>query len=203
MIASSDPGRGAVQNIAERKKRIIIAITGASGALMGVRALEMLSESGVETHLVVSNAACLTITRETGRRIEDITAMASCRYDPDDLGAAIASGSFVTQGMMIVPCSIKTLSAVANSYADNLIVRAADVCLKEGRPLLLAVREAPLHGGHLRLMQLAARAGAIIYPPIPFFYGAPRSLDEALTQTVGRMLLRMGIDNPNYPRWVG
>jgi flavin prenyltransferase len=203
VIASSEPGREAAQNTAARKKRIIIAITGASGALLGVRALELLSESEVETHLVVSTAACLTITRETGRRIEDITTLASCRYAPDNLGAAIASGSFVTQGMMIVPCSIKTLSAVANSYADNLIARAADVCLKEGRPLLLAVREAPLHGGHLRLMGLAARVGAIIYPPIPFFYGAPQSLDEALTQTVGRMLLRMGIDNPNYPRWAG
>jgi flavin prenyltransferase len=203
VIASSEPGRGAVQNTAAQKKRIIIAITGASGALLGVRALELLGESNVETHLVVSTGACLTITRETGRRIEDVAALASCQYDPDDLGAAIASGSFITQGMLIIPCSIKTLSAVANSYADNLIARAADVCLKEGRPLLLAVREAPLHRGHLRLMDLAARAGAIIYPPIPFFYGVPQNLDETLTQMVGRMLLRMGIDNPNYPRWIG
>jgi 4-hydroxy-3-polyprenylbenzoate decarboxylase len=183
--------------------RVIVAITGASGSILGVRALELLRQAGVETHLVISAGARLTLLRETGRKIEDVNGLASFFYDPGDLGAAIASGSFITRGMLIVPCSMKTLSAVANSYADNLIVRAADVCLKEGRPLLLAVRETPLHRGHLRLMDLAARAGAIIYPPIPFFYGASQSLDEILTQTVGRMLLRLGIDNPNYPRWIG
>jgi flavin prenyltransferase len=183
--------------------RVIVAITGASGSILGVRTLELLGQAGMETHLVISAGARLTIPRETGRTIEDVNGLASFNYNPADVGAEIASGSFITRGMMIVPCSIKTLSAVANSYADNLIVRAADVCLKEGRPLLLAVRETPLHRGHLRLMDLAARAGAILYPPIPFFYGAPQSLDEMLTQTVGRMLLRLGIENPSYPRWVG
>lgn len=183
--------------------RVIVAISGASGSILGIRLLEMIGEAGLETHLVVSASARLTIARETGRKIEEVTALASFNYDPADLQAAIASGSFVTRGMLIVPCSIKTLSGVANSYADNLIVRAADVCLKEGRPLLLAVRETPLHRGHLRLMDLAARAGAIIYPPIPFFYGAPQNLNEVITQIAGRMLLRMGIENLHYPRWAG
>jgi 4-hydroxy-3-polyprenylbenzoate decarboxylase len=188
---------------AAEARRVILAITGASGSILGLRLLELLNEAGVETHLVISAGAKLTIPRETGREIAAVAASASYHYETSDLGAAIASGSFVTQGMLIAPCSIKTLSAVANSYADNLIARAADVCLKEGRPLLLAVREAPYHRGHLRLMDLAARAGAIIYPPIPFFYGGPQSLDEVVTQIAGRMLLRLGIDNPAYPRWVG
>ncbi len=184
-------------------RRIIVAISGASGSILGLRVLQLLKDIGVETHLVISAGARLTLPRETGRTVDEAHTLASVHYEPDDLGAAIASGSFITQGMLIVPCSIKTLSAVANTYADNLIARAADVCLKEGRPLLLAVREAPLHRGHLRLMDLAARSGAIIYPPIPAFYGAPQSLDEAVTHIAGRMLLRMGIDNPAYPRWVG
>jgi 4-hydroxy-3-polyprenylbenzoate decarboxylase len=197
MNAQSKPGPRYVSN------RVIVAITGASGSILGVRLLELLREAGLETHLVISEGARLTLNRETGQKVEEVADLARYSYDPTDLQAAIASGSFVTRGMFIVPCSIKTLSAVANSYADNLIVRAADVCLKEGRPLLLAVRETPLHRGHLRLMDLAARLGAIIYPPIPFFYGAPQSLDEVITQIAGRMLLRLGIDNPAYPRWVG
>jgi 4-hydroxy-3-polyprenylbenzoate decarboxylase len=183
--------------------RVIVAITGASGSILGIRLLEMLREAGIETHLVISAGARLIIARETGRKIEEVTALASFNYDPADLQAGIASGSFVTRGMLIAPCSIKTLSGVANSYADNLIVRTADVCLKEGRPLLLAVRETPLHRGHLRLMDLAARAGAVIYPPIPFFYGAPQNLSEVITQIAGRMLLRIGIENSHYPRWIG
>ncbi len=184
-------------------RSVIVAITGASGAILGIRLLELLKEARLETHLVISTGARLTLARETGWKVEQVTALASFHYDPADLQAAIASGSFATRGMFIVPCSIKTLSGVANSYADNLIVRAADVCLKEGRPLILAVREAPLHRGHLRLMDLAARAGAVIYPPIPTFYQAPQSLDEAVTQIAGRILLRMGIENPHYPRWLG
>ncbi len=187
----SDPGR------------VIVAISGASGSILGIRLLEMLAEAGLETHLVISAGARLTIGRETRRKIEEVTALASYNYDPADLQAAVASGSFVTRGMLIAPCSIKTLSGVANSYADNLIVRAADVCLKEGRPLLLAVRETPLHRGHLRLMDLAARAGAIIYPPSPFYYGEPQDLNKLITQIAGRMLLRLGIENPHYPRWIG
>jgi 4-hydroxy-3-polyprenylbenzoate decarboxylase len=163
----------------------------------------MLKESGVETHLIVSEAARATIRQETDWKIEDVLALAAVRYDPGNLGAAVASGSFVTGGMLVLPCSIKTLSAIANSYTDTLIARAADVCLKEGRPLVLAVREAPFHPGHLRLMALAARAGAIIFPPIPSFYGRPESLDEMIDNLVGRMLLRLGIDNSAYTRWTG
>lgn len=183
--------------------RIIVAITGASGAILGIRALQMLREAGVETHLIVSDSARTTIVQETDWRAEDVIALASVHYDPEDTGAAIASGSFVSSGMLVAPCSIKTLSAIANSFAHNLVARAADVCLKEGRPLVLAVREAPFHAGHLRLMSLAAKAGAIIFPPIPSFYGRPQTLDEAIDNLVGRILLRLGIDNPAYPRWTG
>lgn len=184
-------------------KRIILAISGASGAILGVRALELLRRAEVETHLIISPAARRTLPEETGRSAAEIESLASFRYDPDDIGARLASGSFVTDGMLIAPCSIKTLSAVANSYADNLIVRAADVCLKEGRTLILAVRETPLHAGHLRLMRLAAAAGAVIFPPIPSFYGGPQTVDDLVTSLAGRMLLRLGIENDAYRRWEG
>lgn len=184
-------------------KRITLAITGASGAILGIRVLDLLRETGVETHLVVSPAARRTIPAETGRGVDEIEALASFHYDPADIGARLASGSFVTDGMLVVPCSIKTLSGIANSYSDNLVVRAADVCLKEGRALLLAVRETPLHPGHLRLMRLAAAAGAIIFPPIPSFYDGPQTVDDLVTDLAGRMLLRMGIENEHYPRWAG
>lgn len=182
-------------------KRIILAISGASGAVLGVRALELLRAAAVETHLIVSPAARRTIPAETGRPAEQVEALASFCYAFDDIGARLASGSFVTDGMLVAPCSIKTLSAIANSYADNLLVRAADVCLKEGRPLVLAVRETPLHRGHLRLMDLAARAGAVIFPPIPAFYGGPQTVDDLVTALAGRMLLRLGIETDAYPRW--
>ncbi len=178
-------------------------MTGASGAIYGIRALEMLRRLGVETHLVLSPAARLTVSQETDWKVSDVAALASVAYEPHDIGAAIASGSFITQGMIVIPCSIKTLSAVANSYAEDLIARAADVTLKEGRPLVLVVRETPLHRGHLRLLDLAARAGAVIVPPVPAFYGKPATLDEVITATVGRALLRLGIDNPDYTRWAG
>jgi 4-hydroxy-3-polyprenylbenzoate decarboxylase len=184
-------------------RRIILAISGASGAILGIRTLELLNEAGVETHLIVSPAARRTIPDETGRSVAQVEALAAFRYDPGDIGARLASGSFVTDGMLVVPCSIKTLSGIANSYSDNLIVRAADVCLKEGRRLILAVRETPLHPGHLRLMRLAAAAGAVIFPPIPSFYGGPRTIDDLVTDLAGRMLLRMGIENARYRRWDG
>jgi 4-hydroxy-3-polyprenylbenzoate decarboxylase len=184
-------------------KRIILAITGASGAILGIRTLELLKEAGVETHLIVSRAAQQTITSETDWAVADVKALASTCYEPQDIGARIASGSFVTQGMLVVPCSIKTLSGIANSYADNLVVRAADVCLKEGRGLILAVRETPLHLGHLHLMQLAAEAGAVIFPPIPAFYGGPKTMDNLVTNLAGRMLLRLGIENEYYHHWEG
>jgi len=186
-----------------RPRRIIVALTGASGAIYGIRALEMLRTLGVESHLVLSPAAHVTIAQETDFKVSEVTALASVHYDRGDIGAAIASGSYPVEGMIVIPCSIKTLSAIANSYADDLIVRAADVTLKEGRPLVLVVRETPLHRGHLRLMDLAARAGAVIFPPVPAFYGRPQTLDEVITATAGRALLRLGIDNPGYARWEG
>jgi flavin prenyltransferase len=182
-------------------KRVILAITGASGAILGIRTLELLKEAGVETHLIVSRAAEQTIASETDWAVADVKALASVCYEPGDIGARIASGSFATDGMLVVPCSIKTLSGIANSYADNLIVRAADVCLKEGRKLILAVRETPLHPGHLELMQKAARAGAVIFPPVPAFYGRAQTVNQLVDGLAGRILLRMGIENEHYHRW--
>jgi 4-hydroxy-3-polyprenylbenzoate decarboxylase len=183
------------------QRRIILALTGASGAILGIRALELLKESAVETHLIISSAARQTLASETDWSVAQVEALADFTYKPQEIGARLASGSFSTDGMLVAPCSIKTLSGVANSYTDNLIVRAADVCLKEGRRLVLAVREAPLHPGHLRLMQLAAEAGASIFPPVPAFYAKPQSLDEMVTHLAGRMLLRLGIENEHYRHW--
>jgi flavin prenyltransferase len=184
-------------------KRVILAIKGASGALLGIRTLELLKEAGVETHLVISRAARRTISSETDWKIADVKALASACYEPEDIGARIASGSFVTEGMLVVPCSIKSLSGIANSYANDLVVRAADVCLKEGRQLILAVRETPLHSGHLRLMRQAAGSGAIIFPPVPTFYGGAQTIDELINGLAGRILLRMGIENDSYHPWNG
>jgi 4-hydroxy-3-polyprenylbenzoate decarboxylase len=183
--------------------RLILGVTGASGVIYGIRALEMLKAIGVETHLVLSQAAKATIAQETSWKISDVEALAAVNHDQRDIGASIASGSFVTAGMLIAPCSIKTLSAVANSYSADLMSRAADVCLKEGRPLLLMVRETPLHVGHLKLMLAAAEAGAIIFPPAPAFYGDPQTLEDVVDATVGRALARLGIDNDAYHRWRG
>ena len=182
---------------------MIVALTGASGAVLGVRAIERLRTLGVETHLVLSAAARLTIAQETDRKVSDVLALAHTSYDPRDIGATIASGSYPVLGMIVIPCSIKTLSAIANSYADDLIVRAADVTLKEGRPLVLVVRETPLHRGHLRLMDLAARAGAVIFPPVPAFYQRPATLDEMIDQTVARALQRLGISDAGVQPWKG
>ncbi len=184
-------------------KRVILAITGASGAILGIRVLELLKEAEVETHLIISRAAVQTITSETDWAIADVKALASAFYELDDIGARLASGSFVTEGMLVVPCSIKTLSGIANSYASDLIVRTADVCLKEGRKLILAVRETPLHSGHLELMQQAAHAGAVIFPPVPAFYGKAQTVDELVDNLAGRILLRMGIENEHYHQWGG
>lgn len=184
-------------------KRLIVGITGASGVIYGIRALEILKDTATETHLVLSAAAKATIAQETDWKVSDVEALATAKYDHRDVGAAIASGSFATMGMMIAPCSIKTLSAVANSYTADLLSRAADVCLKEGRPLLLMVRETPFHLGHLRLMTQAAEAGAIIFPPAPAFYGKPKSIDDMVNATVGRALARLGIENNAYTKWKG
>lgn len=182
-------------------KRIIVAISGASGAIYGLRTLEILNALNTEVHLVISPLGTRILAEETGKGSVDIKQLAACSYQPNDLGAPIASGSYPVDGMLIVPCSIKTLSGVANSYAENLVQRAADVCLKEGRPLLLAVRETPLHNGHLELMARAAQAGAIIFPPIPSFYSQPKSIDDLVNTTVGRMLARIGIKNNAYQPW--
>jgi 4-hydroxy-3-polyprenylbenzoate decarboxylase len=181
--------------------RLVVAITGASGAILGIRLLQALHPLGIETHLVLSAAARVTIAQETDWKASDVLALADVTYNPADIGAAIASGSFATRGMLVIPCSIKTLSAIANSYTDELIARAADVTLKEGRPLILVVRETPLHRGHLRLMRLAAEAGAVIFPPVPAFYARPQGLADVVDDMVGRALARLGIENDLYYRW--
>ena len=185
----------------ETKKRIILAITGASGAIYGLRTLETLKKLEIEIHLIISPVGTQVIAAETGSQAENWMKLADQVYDLEDLSAPIASGSFPTAGMLVVPCSIKTLSGIANSYAENLVQRAADVCLKEGRPLLLAVRETPLHSGHLRLMLHASQAGAILFPPVPAFYNQPHTINDLVNATVGRMLARIGIENQMYKPW--
>jgi 4-hydroxy-3-polyprenylbenzoate decarboxylase len=183
------------------KERLVVGMTGASGAILGIRLLEVLQSMDIETHLIISPTAQQTITNETEWVLSDVLALANVTYNYEDTGAVIASGTYSTMGMVVIPCSIKTLSAIANSYSDNLLVRAADVTLKEGRPLVLVVREAPLHRGHLRLMSLAAKAGAIIFPPVPAFYTRPQTVDDIINNTVGRVLARIGIANKLYKRW--
>ncbi len=183
--------------------RLIIGITGASGTILGIRLLEALRPLSIESHLVLSASAPLTIHHETDWNVEDVLSLADVSYDFHDIGSAIASGSFHTLGMVIIPCSIKTLSAIANSYTDDLISRAADVTLKEGRPLVLVVRETPYHAGHLRLMSEAVSAGAIIFPPVPAFYIRPNSVDDIINNTVGRVLARLGIKTDLYQEWLG
>lgn len=182
---------------------MIVGITGASGAVYGVRILEALRTMDVERYLIMTPASQITLAQETDATPADVKALASHVYAPTDLAAPIASGSFRTHGMVIVPCTIKTLSAVANSHSSNLLIRAADVTLKEGRPLILAVREAPFHLGHLRLMVRAAEMGAVIFPPIPSFYARPATVDDLVEQTVGRILARLGLDNDLYDVWQG
>ena len=183
-------------------ERIIVAISGASGVIYGIRALQVLrAMPNIETHLIISSAAKQTIAAETNWAVKDVEALTHTVYDDRDIGAALASGSFTVRGMIVIPCSIKSLSAIANSYSADLIARAADVTLKEGRPLILVVRETPLHLGHLRLMTRAAEIGAIIFPPVPAFYRQPQTIDEIIDDTVGRVLARIGLDNDLYARW--
>ena len=181
----------------------MVGISGSSGVILGVRLLQTLQGGPIETHLVVTPAARVTIEQETDWKLEDVLSLASAHYSPRDIGAAIASGSFATRGMVVIPCSIKSLSSIANSYSADLLTRAADVTLKEGRPLLLVVRETPLHRGHIRLMDQAAASGAVIFPPVPAFYTHPQSVDELVDNLVGRVLARMGIENDLYSRWQG
>ncbi|MRE93785.1 UbiX family flavin prenyltransferase [Enterobacter bugandensis] len=187
-------------------KRLIIGISGASGAIYGVRLLQVLRNvPEVETHLVMSQAARQTLSLETDLSLRDVQAMADVVHDARDIAASISSGSFKTAGMVILPCSIKTLSGIVNSYTDTLVTRAADVVLKERRPLVLCVRETPLHLGHLRLMTQAAELGAVIMPPVPAFYHRPQSLDDVINQTVNRVLDQFDIDLPEdlFTRWQG
>lgn len=186
----------------EAKRRLIVGISGASGVIYGIRLLEVLrANPEIETHLVLSPAARMTIVQETDYTVRQVLDLADVVHPFHDVGAAIASGSFRTMGMVIIPCSIKTLGAIVSGYTADLMSRAADVTLKEGRPLVLVVRETPLHLGHLDLMRRAARMGAVIMPPVPAFYGRPRTLQDLIDQTVGRVLLRLGIENDLYARW--
>ena len=184
-------------------KRLIVGITGASGTILGIRLLQALEPTPIETHLILSKSATLTITQETDWQVDQVLSLADVTYDFSDIAAPIASGSFLALGMVVMPCSIKTLSAVANSYSEDLLARAADVTLKEGRPLILVVRETPYHAGHLRLMSEATAAGAIIFPPVPAFYTRPKSIEEMIDNTVGRVLARIGIQNNLYHEWQG
>jgi len=185
-------------------RRLVVGVSGASGAIYALRLLETLRrDPDVETHLVISPAAQLTIAAETPWSVPDVEVLANHVYDFHDVGAAIASGSFITAGMVVVPCSVKTLSAIANGYTGDLLSRSADVTLKEGRPLVLVFRETPLHRGHIRLMHLAAEAGAILFPPVPAFYTQPQTVDEIVNDTVGRILQRLGFDNELWASWDG
>ncbi len=183
--------------------RVIVGITGASGTIYGVRLLEVLRDSGIETHLVMSEAARRVAELETGYSAADIEALADYSYANSEIAAPIASGSFTTSGMIVAPCSIKSLSAIAHSYNDSLLARAADVCLKERRKLVLVVRETPLHLGHLRLMAEVTEYGAIVLPPMPAFYHQPKTIADLVDQTVGKVLDQFGIDHDLYRRWGG
>ena len=184
--------------------RLVVGISGASGSIYGIRLLEVLRDvAGLETHLVVSRAAKRTLVDETDYTVRDVEALATRVYDDRDIGAALASGSFRTAGMVVAPCSIKTLSALANSYADTLIARAGDVTLKEGRPLIVVVRETPLHVGHLRQMLALAEMGAVVLPPVPAFYHRPKTIRDLVDHTVGRVLDRIGIEHGLVTEWTG
>lgn len=185
-------------------KRIVVGLSGASGAIYGIRFLELLRAlPDVETHLVVSDAAKRTIVEETDWAVKDVEALAARRYDNKDIGATIASGSFKTEGMVIVPCSIKAAASVAHCLADNLLTRAADVTLKEGRPLILVVRETPLHLGHLRVLTALAEVGAIILPPMPAFYNRPKQIEDLVDHTLARVLDRIGLPQHLVTEWQG
>ncbi|AAK02784.1 UbiX family flavin prenyltransferase [Pasteurella multocida] len=188
------------------KKRLIIGISGASGAIYAIRLLEVLKPlDHIETHLIISNAAKQTIAAETDYSIQAVKALADVNYDVRDIGAAISSGSYRTLGMIILPCSIKTLSGIAHSYTDDLITRAADVCLKERKPLVLCVRETPLHLGHLRLMTQAAEIGAQITPLMPAFYHHPKTVQDIVDQSVNRLCDQFEIQLAQdlFQRWGG
>lgn len=184
-------------------KRLVVGISGASGAIIGIRLLQVLQASEIETHLVLSNAARLTIASETHWTVEQVEAMAHVLHPLRNIGASIASGSFKTMGMVIAPCSVKTISSIAHGITDDLISRAADVNLKEGRPVIAVFRETPLHVGHLRTLTQFAEMGGVVFPPVPAFYANLNSIDDMVNQIVGRVLDRIGIDNDLVKRWQG
>lgn len=184
--------------------RIVVGMSGASGSVYGLRLLERLHRrDGVETHLIVTRPAEKTLFVETGKTLKELKTLASQWYSIDEIGAAVASGSFLSSGMVIAPCSIHTMSAIAGGVASNLLVRAADVMLKERRPLILMVRETPLHQGHLRNMLALSRMGAVIAPPMPAFYTRPETIAEIVDQSVGRVLDLLGLSDPETKRWSG
>ncbi len=182
---------------------VLVAISGASGAIYGIEALRLLKSINYPAHLILSEVARRTIEIETDYTVDDVKAMAERVHSNKDQAACISSGSYRTQGMLIAPCSIKTLSGIANSYNDNLIIRAADVTLKERRRLVLMVRETPFHAGHIRLMAQATEAGAIIFPPMPAFYARPTTIEDIVRQSVGRALDLLDIRHNEIKRWLG
>jgi len=182
---------------------VVVGISGASGAIYGIEILRMLRELDIPSHLIVTELGARTITIETDLSLDEVRALATQSHNNKDLAASVASGSFITSGMIVAPCSIKTLSGVANSFSMNLLVRAADVMLKQARPLVLMVRETPLHKGHLRLMVEAADSGAHIMPPVPAFYNRPAEISDLVRHTAGRALDLIGIDYNLCDRWQG
>jgi len=189
--------------MAKAAARLIVGISGASGTVYGVRLLELLRKAEIETHLVMSRSAELTLAYETDIKAKDVRALASVHYPITDIGAAISSGSFPTMGMIIAPCSIRTMSEIASGVTASLLSRAADVVLKEKRRLVLAIRETPLHVGHLRSMTVLAEIGAVIAPIVPAFYNRPRTVDDIVNHTCGRLLDLFGIDTGTVKRWKG
>ena len=184
-------------------RRLIVGITGASGAIYGVRLLRLLQTSAIETHLVISRSAKITLTQEMDIGVAEVSALASVVHQVDNIGASIASGSFRTMGMVIAPCSMRSLAEITSGTTSSLVTRAADVVLKERRRLVLVVREAPLHLGHLRSMTAATEMGAIVYPPVPAFYARPTSLEQMVDHTLGRVLDLFDIENTAVSRWGG
>ena len=186
-----------------RRRRIVVGISGASGAIYGVRLLAMLRAANVESHLVASRSAQITLADELGMTLAELKTLADVHYPNTDIGAAIASGSFRVDGMIVAPCSIRTLSEVATGCTGSLLSRAADVMLKERRRLVLMVRETPLHAGHIRSLAAVTEAGAIVYPPVPAFYAKPASLEQMVDQTLGRVLDLFDVDTQAVRRWHG
>lgn len=186
-----------------KKLPLVLAITGATGVIYGVEMLRMLRQLGEPVHLILSEAATMNLAIETNTSVEELKSLADVVYPNKDVGAAVASGSFRTRGMIVAPCTVKTLSAIANSFTYNLVVRAADVTLKERRPLVLMVRETPLHKGHLELMTRAADYGAVILPPMPAFYHHPQTIMDVVHQSIGKALDHVGIEHELFRRWTG